>query len=63
VVVRSCSARLEGRGIYDLLIPALLSSLRSIKAEVLGCVEELLKQLTPSKKSRRYAVLAACRLV
>lgn len=44
------SAKLEGRGIYNLLFPALLSSLCSIKVEVLGCMEELLKQLIPPKK-------------
>lgn len=51
------NARHDGKGIYALLLPALLSSLRSIKVEVLGCIEELLRQLSGPKKSRRWISL------
>jgi len=47
------SAKVEGTGIYDLLSPPLLSSMHQIQVEVLGCLEELLKQLT-SNSSKRF---------
>jgi len=46
------TAKVEGTGIYDLLSPPLLSSMHQIQVEVLGCLEELLKQLTSNSSKR-----------
>lgn len=55
------SAKLEGKGIYALLLPGLLSSIKSIKVEVLGCIEELLLQLAEGSSTRkRYLLLTSC---